>query len=137
MKSIAQWEVAQHWDRIAELLEPVLARPEADNTLDDVRQFLMSGSMQAWHVDWRVIVVTAIQPFGANPQAPTKRVCQVVFCSGEGMDEWLHGVVAALKAWAASQNCHCLRVSGRRGWLRTLPDFHETCTTLECEICLH
>jgi len=135
MKSIAQWEVVQHWDRIAELLMPVLARPEADNTLEDVRQFLISGGMQAWHVDWRVIVVTAIQTFGSNPQAPTKRVCQVVFCSGTGMDDWLEPVVTHLKAWAQSMNCHCLRISGRIGWKRVLPDFHETCTTLECEIC--
>lgn len=137
MKSIAPWEVVQHWERIAELLKPVLARPEVDNTLEDVRQFLISGGMQAWHVDWRVIVVTAIQPFGSNPQAPTRRVCQVVFCSGEGMDDWLEPVVTHLKEWAEAMDCQVLRISGRRGWTRVLPNFKETCTTLETEICHH
>jgi hypothetical protein len=127
--------VAQQWPRMAELLGPVMARDEVDNTLDDVRQFLLAGSMQAWHVDWRVIVVTAIQPFGANPQRPTKRVCQVVFCSGEGMSDWLEEVVEALTAWAKSQDCDCLRISGRRGWIKTLPEFRETCTTLEKTLC--
>lgn len=133
LKSIAQWEIPLHWEQIAELLAPVMERPEVDNTLDDVQQFLRTGSMQAWHVDWKTILITAIQPFGADPQQPTKRVCQIVFCAGEGMEEWLEPAAAQLKTWARSMGCGVLRISGRRGWTRVLPDFHETCTTLEIE----
>ncbi|HSN18276.1 MAG TPA: hypothetical protein VLV87_08690 [Gammaproteobacteria bacterium] len=135
LRAIAQWEVPLYWHRIEWLLKPVMERSEVDNTLEDVRQFLLTGNMQAWHVDWRVIVVTAIQPFGANAQAPTRRVCQIVYCSGAGLEDWLGDVVESLTDWASSMKCDCLRISGRRGWVKKLPEFHETCTTLERPIC--
>lgn len=135
LRAIAQWEVPLYWHRIAELLEPVMQRPEVDNTLEDVRQFLSMGSMQAWHVDWNTVVVTAIQPFGANAQRPTRRVCQIVYCAGEDMEVWLVPVVDQLKKWAGSLGCDALRISGRRGWARVLPEFKETCTTLETDTC--
>lgn len=137
LRAIAQWEIPLYWERIAKLLVPVMRRAEVDNTLEDVQQFLRTGSMQAWHVDWNTIVITAIQPFGASAQQPTKRVCQIVYCAGEGMEEWLEPVVTHLKTWAGSMGCQVLRISGRRGWTRVLPEFKETCTTLETDICPH
>ena len=137
LRAIAQWEVPLYWHRIEGLLKPVMRRPEVDNTLEDVEKFLRAGSMQAWHVDWKTVVITAIQPFGADPQRPTKRVCQIVYCAGEDMETWLEPVVAQLKTWAGSMGCEVLRISGRRGWQRVLPDFKETCTTLETETCHH
>lgn len=133
LRAIAQWEIPLYWHRIEWLLKPVMERPEVDNTLKDVQQFLKSGSMQAWHVDWHAVVITAIQPFGADPQRPTKRVCQVVYCAGHGMETWLEPVVEELKDWAGSMECDVLRMSGRRGWARVLPEFKETCRTLEIE----
>jgi len=137
VRAIAQWEIPLVWHRIAELLLPVMQRGEVDNTLDDVQQFLRTGSMQAWHVEWKAIIVTTIQPFGANPAQPTKRVCQIVYCAGTGMDEWLGPVVAHFKEWSKAMGCQVLRISGRRGWARVLPDFKETCTTLEMDVWHH
>lgn len=134
LTGIPQWQIAQYWDRIAALLEPVLARSEVDNTMEDVHQFLLKGNMQAWHVDWRMIVVTAVQPFGVDANKPTRMVCQVVYCAGEGMEEWLPDAMAQMKVWAKGMRCDRVRISGRRGWVKVLPDFHETCVTVECEI---
>lgn len=134
IRAVAQWEVPLYWHRIAALLLPVMRRDEVDNTLDDVQHFLRTGAMQAWHVDWKTIVITAIQPFGANPQQPTKRVCQIVYCAGGDMEQWLKPLVAHLTEWARTQGCQVLRLSGRRGWVKVLPEFKETCTTLEMDV---
>jgi len=63
VRAIAQWEIPLYWHRIAELLLPVMQRGEVDNTLDDVQQFLRAGSMQAWHLEWKALIVKAIQLF--------------------------------------------------------------------------
>jgi len=135
LRGISTFEVPLYWHRIAELLLPVIDLPGVDNTLEDVRHFLHTGAMQAWHVDWKTIVVTTITPYGANPQQPTKRVCQIVYCAGTDMPAWLDDVVEHLSRWARTQGCQKLRITGRKGWTKVLPDFVETCVTLELDVC--
>jgi hypothetical protein len=133
IQAIAAWEVPMHWNRIAKLLLPVLQRDEVDNTLEDVHQFLLAGTMQAWHIGWETVLVTMIQPFGAHPQAPTRKVCQIVYCAGRDMEEWLEPAFLHLDTWRRSLACDRLRISGRRGWVGALRrfGFEETYTTLE------
>lgn len=132
--SIAQWEVPFYWSRIAPLLVRVLEREEVDNSLDDVRQFLLSGHMQAWHIDWKTLLITQIQSFGANAQQPTSKVCCVVFCAGEGLAEWLGAADGRISDWAESMGCTKLRIVGRKGWAVKLPEFKQVSITLEKQL---
>lgn len=134
VRSIAVWEIPLQWHRIAELLLPVMKRDEVDNTLEDVRQFLLSGNMQAWLIDWETVFITQIQPFGADSKNPTKRVCAIIFCAGRDLERWLPYAKTHFKEWAKSMNCSKLRISGRGGWEKVLPDFKRISITVECDI---
>lgn len=134
IKSIAPWEVQQYWTRISRLLTPVMLRPEVDNTIEDVKQFLLAGNMQAWHIGWETVLVTQIIPFGANPQAPTKRVCVIVYGAGKDVKEWAADARAHFKDWARSMNCQCVRINGRRGWGEIFPETREAYTVFEEDI---
>jgi hypothetical protein len=132
--SIANWEIPLYWNRIVTLLSRVVVRDEVDNSLEDVRQFLLTGSMQAWHVDWQAILVTQIQPYGANPQQPTSKVCCVVFCAGDRLDEWLQSAGERIGTWARAMGCTKLRIVGRKGWVVKLPDYKQVSITLEKQL---
>lgn len=134
VRSIAVWEIPLQWHRIAELLLPVMKRDEVDNTLEDVRQFLLSGNMQAWLIDWETVFITQIQPFGADSKNPTKRVCAIIFCAGKDLERWLPYAKTHFKEWAKTMNCSKLRISGRDGWEKVLPDFKRISITVECDI---
>lgn len=134
LASIASWEIPLYWNRIVPLLIRVLERAEVDNSLEDVRQFLLSGHMQAWHVAWKTILITQIQPFGANPQQPTSKVCCIVFCAGEGLDNWLQAAGERLGEWAKAMGCTKLRIVGRKGWAVKLPDYKQVSITLEKQL---
>ena len=134
IRSVARWEILMQWHRLAELLLPVMKRNEVDNTLEDVRQFLLCESMQAWHVNWETVFITQIQPFGADAKNPTKRVCAIVYCAGKDLERWLPYARTHFKEWAKAMNCSKLRITGRDGWERILPDFKRISITVECDI---
>ena len=133
-RAVAQWEVPLCWHRLAELLLPVMRRGEVDNSLEDVRQFLCAGNMQAWHIGWQTVFITQIQPFGWNAQAPTRRVCAVIYCAGQDLERWLPCAETHFTAWGRAMGCSRLRITGRRGWLRVLPHWNESSTTLERDL---
>ena len=134
VRSIGSWEIQMQWHRIAELLLPVMRRDEVDNTLSDVNKFLISGHMQCWHINWETVFITQIQPYGADAQNPTKRVCAIIYCAGKDLERWLPYAKTHFKEWAKTMNCSKLRLYGREGWQKVLPDFKKTCITLECDI---
>lgn len=134
VRSIARMEIPMQWHRLAELLLPVMRRDEVDNTLEDVRQFLISEVFQAWHINWETVFITQIQSFGADAKAPTKRVCAIVYCAGKDLERWLPFARTHFVEWAKTMNCSKLRITGRDGWEKVLPDFKKTSITVECNI---
>lgn len=46
-------------------------------------------------------------------------VCEFIAAGGKGIP----GHVAAVSAWAKTKGCKAVRLIGRRGWVRKLPDF--------------
>lgn len=130
LTSVAPWEVRLHWSRLQPLLEKVLALEAVDNRLEDVYQFLLSGKMQAWHGEWKLVVVTEVIPYGADAQRPTKLVCNVTFCAGEDVDSYLEEGLAQIEACARSLGCTEVRIVGRRGWIRKLQDYDAVSVTL-------
>jgi hypothetical protein len=144
IRAIAQWEVPTVWHRLAVLLEPVLMREEVDNSLDDVQAFLKNGNMQAWVVsegpgtEWRTAFVTMVQPFGADPQKPTRKVCNLLYCAGEDLDLWMEEAERHFAEWGRSMGCSKLRLVGRMGWMRKISasftSWRQTCVMMERDL---
>lgn len=134
IRSIARLEIPLQWHRIAELLLPVMKRSEVDNTLEDVRQFLLSETFVAWHINWETVFITQIQQFGADPKNITKKVCAIIYCAGKDLERWLPYAETHFKEWGKSMNCSKLRITGRDGWEKVLSNFKKVAITVECDI---
>lgn len=109
--------------------EPELRRAcerTGERTTHDVLCQLVTGNAQLWRVDecW---MVTEIATY------PRKRVAFVSLCGGKFPDGQMREMREMLYQWAKHYQADEIRIVGRRGWLRYLPDFHEM-TVLTCQL---
>jgi hypothetical protein len=59
-----------------------------------------------------------------------ERLCTIVACGGRARARWLP-LIATLEAFARAEGCRAIRILGRRGWARLLPDYATTRVLLE------
>jgi hypothetical protein len=64
---------------------------------------------------------------GASPSKPAARR------QGRDRDEWLP-LLAGLEHYARAEDCKAMRIFGRRGWERVLPDYKAARVLLEKEL---
>lgn len=117
------------WGEFLPFVERALAEGMGEWNADDIRAAIKLNEMQAWGAyDGSIVagMVTQIINY------PRKRVCDLLLASGERMADWLPAL-AYVKAWAKQEGCSCVRVMGRRGWLRAL-DMNEYYTVMGTEV---
>ena len=68
------------------------------------------------HYRIRAAVVTQIIGSNAN------KYCTIVACGGEGRRDWLP-LLGQIEDYAKREGCAAMRIYGRRGWARVLPDY--------------
>jgi hypothetical protein len=61
------------------------------------------------------------------------RFCTIVACGGRERGAWLP-LLADLERYAKAENCKAMRIFGRRGWERVLPDYQAARILLEKEL---
>ena len=61
------------------------------------------------------------------------RFCTIVACGGNDRNEWLP-LLAGLERYAKTENCKAMRIFGRRGWERVLPEYKRARVLLEKEL---
>jgi hypothetical protein len=59
-----------------------------------------------------------------------EKFCTVVACGGHDRARWLH-LLAELEAYGKREGCSAMRIYGRRGWLKLLPEYRTTRVLLE------
>lgn len=108
-------------------IEAALEYGGATHTFDDVRDGILSGRMQIWPAP-RGVAVTEIVLY------PQKKVLHVFLYGGE-LDQALEMIDSAA-AWAKTQGCDNMTLSGRLGWQRVLGKhgFKPLLVTMEREI---
>lgn len=52
----------------------------------------------------------------------SRGVCTVVACSGHERERWLP-LKSRIEQYAKAEGCKCVRLYGRKGWERVLPDY--------------
>ena len=119
---VPYWDVASVWPRVTALVQKALDR-QVEWGLSDILEQLLAQRMQLWVVPWRLTVVTQIQTY------PGVRICMVVLCGGDGLDENKHSL-GEIEAWARSLGCDELRIQGRAGWRRVYPEFEVVATMM-------
>jgi hypothetical protein len=58
------------------------------------------------------------------------RVCVITACGGTNMHSW-KPLLSKIEQYARDEKCICVRIYGRKGWLRALEGYHETNVVLD------
>ena len=116
LEFIPVWDVEERWASVAALLEKALQKQTA-MSLESVKQDCLKGKFWLWHVPGQVAFVTEIQQFALE------RICMIVLCGGEHIDEWLEHCDRTLTRHARHFGCAALMIVGRKGWARVCPEY--------------
>ena len=112
-------DVPKLWRLVWPVLERAVSRQD-EFTEQDVYEDLCNKKSQLWlAVEGSRLLGVGVTQIAVYPR---KRVCLLLYVAGEGWARWRH-LLDGICDWARSQGCAELEFSGRRGWLRKLPDW--------------
>lgn len=121
--ALQPYQTDDFWPLIAPLLNRVKDR---DWEPEDVRAELRKGSAQCWGTgDFDGILITRIETEGA-----TKR-CALWIAAGSGIEQGRDLLTNVIEPWAVANGCSYMRLIGRKGWSRVLPDYRNAGIILE------
>lgn len=117
------------WDEIEPLVKRVLNKIDLYYTIEYIKESLLRAEMQLWTslegTQIKSICITQIQIH------PKYKFLNIVMQAGQlASVEHLHQI----EQWGKSQGCTRVKLTGRRGWKRVLPDYKETLIKLEKEL---
>jgi hypothetical protein len=98
----------------------------------DVERAVLDGGALLW-IAWNgeTIKAAAVTELSA---ANGERFCTIVACGGSDRGQWLP-LIANLERYARAQGCKAMRIFGRRGWSKLLPNYRTARVLLEKDIC--
>ena len=117
------------WNEIEPLVKRVLNKIDLYYTIEYIKESLLRAEMQLWTslegTQIKSICITQIQIH------PKYKFLNIVMQAGQlASVEHLHQI----EQWGKSQGCTRVKLTGRRGWKRVLPDYKETLIKLEKEL---
>jgi len=129
----------QIWPHVSHLIESAMRRGRLSD-FADVERAVLSGA----HLLWLAAALTPSPACGggqgggaiyaaavtALTSISGERVCTIVACGGRERARWLH-LIATLEDYGRAEGCRAIRILGRRGWARLLPDYTTTRILLE------
>jgi hypothetical protein len=94
----------------------------------EIERDVLAGRALLW-IAWNgeKIKAAAVTELGV---ANGEKFCTIVACGGHDRSQWLH-LLAVLEAYGEAEGCAAMRIYGRRGWLKLLPDYRTTRVLLE------
>lgn len=125
--------IEQWWEVITRFLRPVIEMSYGEVTLIGIKDRLLSGNELALCVfdDSSLICVCIL---GLTEFETGKRVLQMPYVGGMGIDTWLEDGFTVINEIARKYNCTHIRGCGREGWGRVLPRLKRIRTVYECEV---
>ena len=121
--------LAEVWSAVEPLLAPALMRG-GEMTMQTLAEALRDGRLVLW-LAWSGRLEAAAVTEIADTIAG--RVCCIVACGGRDRANWL-ALRADLETYARRAGCARMRIYGRKGWTRVLPDYRATRIILEKEL---
>ena len=121
---------------------PLIRRAVERGGLGDAGQLerdLHNGSALLW-LAWDPR--SATEPGGTRIEAAAvtqldaangRKFCTIAACGGRGLKRW-RALIGALERFAREEGCTSMRIYGRRGWARVLPDYRLHSIVLEKEL---
>jgi hypothetical protein len=107
------------WPHVRPLLEKACRRTGL-NALADFEADILAGRSVVW-IAWNG---NAIEAAAATVliNSDIGKVCVITLCAGRKMSRWLN-LIHRIEDYARDEGCACVRIFGRKGWLRLLEGF--------------
>jgi hypothetical protein len=61
------------------------------------------------------------------------KICVITACEGKNMTRWLP-LIRGIEDYAKAEGCRCVRIFGRKGWLRVLDGYRQTHVIIDKEL---
>lgn len=122
------------WSAFAKLIEPVM-RHTADYTVENVVANVKAGDMQGWAiVDMEAeacigAIATRLSTFESGLEACTIVAAATVSTKLKYTD-W-RNVIAQIEDFARFNDCDIVRIAGRAGWSKVLPEYKTSYVCIE------
>lgn len=126
-RGIAKDELDFFFEEAWHLLEPAANR-NLNYCREGVNIGLKREELQLWCAFdgemMKMAVITEIADFWK------RRVCLILLLGGENREEWLK-YLNVIELWAKTKGAEVVRIEGREGWARVLPDYTRISVVLE------
>jgi hypothetical protein len=119
------------WPHVAPLLRRAIARTGL-SAFADIEQDILRGNALLWLAVGGEGGATAIEAAASTSLQQTDggKVCIITACAGADMARWLP-LINHIEAYAKEEGCRCVRIFGRKGWLRVLEGYRATSVVLD------
>jgi hypothetical protein len=126
--------VHEIWPNVAGLLCKATLRTGLA-AFDDVQRDILDGHALLWIAVSREEDHLAIEAVASTSLQHTDvgKVCVITACAGAGMSRWLP-LIAGIESYAKNEGCACVRIFGRKGWLRALEGYRAKHIVLDKEL---
>lgn len=119
--------VDEMWPHVSPMIREAVVRGGL-GCFADVQNDVLDGRNLLWIV-WdgtaiRSAAITALITSDAD------KACVILACGGNGVRDWID-CIAEIEAYARAERCDRMRLFGRRGWARLLPDYKAEKVILE------
>lgn len=122
------------WPHVAPQLRRAITRTGL-SAFADIENEILRGNALLWLAVSSEGGAATIEAAASTSlqQTDTGKVCVITACAGANMVRWLP-LINHIEAYAKNERCSCVRIFGRKGWLRVLDRYRDTNVILEKEL---
>jgi len=126
--------VHEIWPAVAPLLRRAIARTGL-SAFADIERDILTGQALLWIAasgEGSSVAVDAVASTCLQ-QTDAGKVCVITACAGANMSRWLP-LITGIEDYARDEGCTCVRIFGRKGWLRVLEGYRAKFMILDKEL---
>jgi hypothetical protein len=119
-------QLPQAWVMVGDMIKAAMEKLDVGDAGVVERELFAGEALLwlAWDGEARAAAVTQIG------KANGSKICTIVGCGGHGIKEWLP-LIHGIEFYAKREDCRAMRIIGRPGWKRALPDYKPIGVVLE------
>jgi hypothetical protein len=123
-------QVHEFWPHAASLIKAAMEKGRL-SSYAEVEHAVRNGNALLW-LAWNGEKIKAAAVTELT-HANGEKFCTIVACGGRDRSQWLP-LLVDLEAYGRTQGCNAMRIYGRRGWRKLLPDYRTTRVLLEKQL---
>ena len=117
------------WPHVSKLIRLAMTRMELSE-FAVVEKSVLSGDALLWVAQDKTIAAAAVTELSL---VDGEKYCTIVACAGEESNRWLH-LIERIEEFGQAEGCRAMRIWGRKGWARALPDYDTHALVLQKEL---